>query len=132
MIFQFISSSVNFSSDCINRKILNYFTRLCLCLSAESKSERSFNLNMIFWFAILNLLPIIYFIPLTLETADLVTFTQETCNGKLHFLCSRYHYSRILLFVDPSLNSFTFILILNVLMDFLLPSKGLDGSQIQS
>ena len=101
-------------------------------LSVESKFERSFNLNMIFCFAILNLLSITYFIPLTLETVDLITFTQETCNGKLHCLCSKYHYSRILFFVDPSLNSFTFILILNVLMHFLLSSKGLDGSQIQS
>ena len=24
------------------------------------------------------------------ETADLVTFTEETLNGKLHFLCSAY------------------------------------------
>ena len=26
--------------------------------------------------------------PNTAETADLVTFTEETLNGKLHFLCS--------------------------------------------
>ena len=28
-------------------------------------------------------------LPNSQETADLVTFTEETLNGKLHFLCSK-------------------------------------------
>ena len=29
------------------------------------------------------------------ETADLVTFTIEIPNGKLHFLCSEFHLVRV-------------------------------------
>ena len=32
------------------------------------------------------------------ETADLVTFTEEILNEKLHFLCSEYSASPILLY----------------------------------
>ena len=37
------------------------------------------------------------------ETADLITFTEEILNGKLHFLCS-VHYEKILDFLKPSPN----------------------------
>ena len=30
-------------------------------------------------------------LPNPLETADLVTFTEEILNGKLHFLCTMFH-----------------------------------------
>ena len=34
-------------------------------------------------------------LPNPLETADLVTFTEEILNGKLHFLCTMFHCHKI-------------------------------------
>ena len=38
--------------------------------------------------------------PIPQETADLVTFTEEILNGKLHFLCSARHEIQVIFFLE--------------------------------
>ena len=41
------------------------------------------------------------------KTADLVTFTEEILNGKLHFLCSVYYQKSTIYYPELNINSIT-------------------------